>query len=109
MNETQAVLKRQSVLSESGDFGNGDGQGQSRTETGRSIHSLHGAKGGRPRVQVPPAEVRHLRESGLSWRRVARSLGIGVETARRLAGVGRPNTSPANAPIPSQNPGKGVL
>lgn len=76
---------------------------------GRSPHAIHGAMGGRPRVEVQGEDVLRLRAAGLSWRKAARTLGIGPETARRLAkGIGR-GVAPANAPRPSQKPRKGVL
>ncbi len=36
---------------------------------------------GRPRVRVTPVEVTLLRDLGLSWRQIARELGIGKTTA----------------------------
>lgn len=56
------------------------------------------AKGGRPRCAASGNSVRELRETGFSWRQVARTLGIGTATAIRLS---RENT----VPKPSQNPG----
>lgn len=49
---------------------------------------------GRPRVTVKPEQVHQLRSQGLSWRRIAKVLGIGTATAMRLFKVchgGRPN------------------
>ena len=39
---------------------------------------------GRPRVTVPPADVKLRRDAGLSWRQLSRELGIGTATAMRL-------------------------
>ncbi len=38
-------------------------------------------KRGRPRVRVTPVEVTLLKDQGLSWRQIARELGIGKTTA----------------------------
>ncbi len=101
MNETQAVLKRQSALSESGDFGSGSGQG--RAETGRSIHSLHGALGGRPRVHVDVDHACDLLDQRKSIEAIARELGVGEGTLRRALGlVGVGGRSPGSSP-PRQN------
>ena len=42
------------------------------------------AKRGRPKVRVTPPEVASLKDQGLSWRQIARELGIGKDTARNL-------------------------
>ena len=42
------------------------------------------ANRGRPRVRVTPVEVTLLRDLGLSWRQIARELGIGKITACNL-------------------------
>jgi DNA invertase Pin-like site-specific DNA recombinase len=39
---------------------------------------------GRPPVTVEPEQVHQLRSQGLSWRRIAKALGIGTTTAMRL-------------------------
>ena len=39
---------------------------------------------GRPCVSVLPQEVKALRDGGMSWRQIARHLGIGTATAMRL-------------------------
>jgi hypothetical protein len=39
---------------------------------------------GRPRVRTTPQQVRHLRSRGVSWRQIAKALGIGTATAMRL-------------------------
>jgi hypothetical protein len=40
--------------------------------------------GGRPRVTATPAQVGRLRQQGLGWRRIGRTLGIGTATSMRL-------------------------
>ena len=40
---------------------------------------------GRPKVVMDPSRVTELRLRGLGWKRVARELGIGVSTAKRIA------------------------
>jgi len=39
---------------------------------------------GRPRCRISSEQVRQLRDEGMSWRGIARVLGIGSATARRL-------------------------
>jgi hypothetical protein len=46
---------------------------------------------GRPRVTVRPEQVHQLRSEGLSWRRIAKVLGIGSATAMRLFKSWRPS------------------
>ncbi len=41
-------------------------------------------RGGRPRVTATPEQVHQLIGQGISWRRVAKALGIGTATAMRL-------------------------
>jgi DNA invertase Pin-like site-specific DNA recombinase len=45
--------------------------------------------GGRPRVLVEPELVDRLRRQRLSWRRIAKALGIGTATAMRLYNAGQ--------------------
>ena len=40
---------------------------------------------GRPKVAMDASRVTELRSRGLGWKRVARELGIGVSTAKRIA------------------------
>jgi hypothetical protein len=50
---------------------------------------------GRPRVGIKPGQVSQLRTQGVSWRQIARALGIGTATAMRLVRSTdgpRPNT-----------------
>ena len=41
------------------------------------------ARAGRPRQPVDPGQVILLRAQGLSWRQIARRLGVGYGTVRR--------------------------
>ena len=76
MKETLPHHSPDSGMPESGVFGN---------VPVKSIHSINGAKGGRPPVQIDPTEVVRLRAAGLSWRNVASRLGLGLGTVRRAA------------------------
>ena len=40
-------------------------------------------KRGRPRRHAPPGEIRELRNQGLSFRAIARKIGLGYGTVRR--------------------------
>jgi DNA invertase Pin-like site-specific DNA recombinase len=40
--------------------------------------------GGRPRVRVHAEQVTSLRARGATWREIAKALGIGMTTAKRL-------------------------
>jgi DNA invertase Pin-like site-specific DNA recombinase len=40
---------------------------------------------GRPRVSVDAEQIRQLRAQGLSWRAIAKSVGLGLGTVRRVA------------------------
>ena len=46
--------------------------------------NIQNRRRGRPRVRVAWLEVASLRDQGLSWRQIARELGIGKDTARNL-------------------------
>jgi hypothetical protein len=41
-------------------------------------------RAGRPRVAVDPEQIHQLRSQHMSWRRIAKELGIGTATAMRL-------------------------
>ena len=43
---------------------------------------------GRPRVTVTAEQVKELRKQGMSWRPLAKALGIGTATAMRLLNIG---------------------
>jgi DNA invertase Pin-like site-specific DNA recombinase len=53
------------------------------TRTGRPI--------GRPRVVFPRESVRELRKEGLSWRQIARRLGVSSTAVRRAYATAPPN------------------
>ena len=64
----------------------------------QSIHAINGMKGGRPPVQIDPAQVLRLRATGLSWRKVASKLGLGLGTVLRAAtAAGRVDKAGSNA------------
>lgn len=60
---------------------------RSRVKSGMAAAKRRGVHIGRKRVTVDVAEVKRLRESGLSVAAIARQLGIGVGTAHRLGRV----------------------
>jgi hypothetical protein len=51
-----------------------------------TIRKLSGARipVGRPHVSATPEQVQQLRSEGISWRKIAKVLGIGTATAMRL-------------------------
>ena len=60
---------------------------------------------GRPNVKIKPEQVRELKNQDVSWRRIAKSLGIGTATAMRLLksiDELRPNTQDARPEAPGQ-------
>ena len=60
---------------------------------------------GRPNVKIKPEQVRELKDKGVSWRRIAKSLGIGTATAMRLfksLDGTRPDTQDARPKTPEQ-------
>ena len=56
-----------------------------RVRAGLATARNKGKKLGRPRVLASRARIESLRTSGASWRTVAKELGIGEGTARRIA------------------------
>jgi DNA invertase Pin-like site-specific DNA recombinase len=93
--DQQVLTAPPTALPETGDFGKVEYQ-----------HPTARGRRGRPRVAASAGEAVRLRDQGLSWRQVAKALNVGVETARRLAGVATTGNGPANAPTPSQNSGR---
>ena len=65
---------------------------------GNEVHSRSGKDlpPHRPRREVDPGKVAELRCQGLSWRAVAKRLGISVGTARRAGGVSQHHPAPEN-------------
>jgi DNA invertase Pin-like site-specific DNA recombinase len=58
---------------------------QERVKAGLRNARAKGRRLGRPRADVNETQVADLRNSGASWRTVAKVLGVGVGTAYRLA------------------------
>jgi DNA invertase Pin-like site-specific DNA recombinase len=56
-----------------------------RVRSGLASARAKGKRLGRPRADVNSGQITRLRDSGASWRAVARELGISVRTARRAA------------------------
>jgi DNA invertase Pin-like site-specific DNA recombinase len=56
-----------------------------RVRAGLRNARAKGKRLGRPRVAVDAARIGRLREQGLSWASIARELGVGEGTVRRLA------------------------
>jgi DNA invertase Pin-like site-specific DNA recombinase len=56
-----------------------------RVRSGLASARAKGKRLGRPRADVNSGQIARLRDSGASWRAVARRLGISVRTARRAA------------------------
>ena len=61
-------------------------------------------KGGRPRCPVSAEQVRQLYDKGMNWPRIARTLEIGITTARRLyasrPAKTRPNLGSGETDVP---------
>lgn len=58
---------------------------QERVKAGLRNAKAKGKKIGRPRANIDPFEVETLRASGVSWREIAKKLGVGLGTAHRIA------------------------
>src|SRR5713101_236654 len=58
---------------------------QERVKAGLRNAKAKGKRLGRPRVVVDQVEVLELRNSGESWRAIAKKLGVGVGTVHRIA------------------------
>ena len=75
---------------------------QARVIAGLARARAHGTKSGkpigRPKAVFPQDQVRQLRAEGLSWRKIARKLRVGVGTVRRAS------LDPENQPRACQNP-----
>ncbi len=56
-----------------------------RVRSGMAAARARGARIGRPRKPVDADKVAELRAQGASWRAIARQLGIGIGTVRRVA------------------------
>jgi DNA invertase Pin-like site-specific DNA recombinase len=72
-----------------------------RVRSGLAAARAKGKRLGRPRVAVDRARIASLRDSGLSWARVAARLRIGEGTVRRLAASAKnPLVNAAVSPSP---------
>jgi len=56
-----------------------------RVKAGLRNARAKGKRLGRPRMPVDDSKVKELRDSGASWRTIARQLGLSLGTARRAA------------------------
>jgi len=75
---------------------------QDGSETERSIHSIHGAMGGRPRLPVDVAKAQEFLARGYSVKSTARQMNVGEGTLRRALGLvamsgGRENSRQSHA------------
>ena len=68
---------------------------QERVKAGLQNAKAKGQRLGRPPLVVDKVQIRALRDSGATWRTIAKRLGIGVGTAHRIA------------QLRSKTPGKG--
>ena len=55
-----------------------------RVRAGLATARAKGKKLGRPRTEVDELKIEALRDSGASWRTIAKTLGVGMGTARRV-------------------------
>ncbi len=58
---------------------------QERVKAGLRNARAKGRRLGRPRVVVDEAKVQAMRDSGESWRTIAKKLGVGLGTVHRIA------------------------
>jgi len=58
---------------------------QERVKAGLRNARAKGKKLGRPRASVDGSQVTSLRDSGASWRAIAKKLGVSIGTARRAS------------------------
>ena len=79
------------------------------SETERSIHSIHGAMGGRPRKPVDVVKAQELLDSGCSIKATATKLEMGEGTLRRALGLGDVQRQGEVSPTPRQKPSGGTL
>ena len=59
---------------------------------------------GRPSVSIKPEQVDELKRQDVSWRRIAKALGIGTATAMRLF-KSREGTRPDTQDVGPKTPG----
>jgi len=70
---------------------------QERVRAGLRNARSKGKRLGRPRAVVSAAQIASLRASGVSWRAIARELGVGEGTVRRACAKNPPAASPVSA------------
>ena len=85
------------------------GSRKNGSETERSIHSIHGAMGGRPRKPVDMVKVQELLDDGWSIRATAFELGVGDGTLRRALRVVQVQRQGEVPATPRQKPSGGTL
>lgn len=82
---------------------------QCRSESERSIQSIHGEMGGRPTLHVDLDEASRLMGTGMSIKATARKLGMGEGTLRRALGLVNVRRQTELAATPRQNPSGGAM
>jgi DNA invertase Pin-like site-specific DNA recombinase len=70
---------------------------QERVRAGLRNACSKGKRLGRPRAVVNATQIASLRASGVSWRAIARELGVGEGTVRRACAKNPPAASPVSA------------
>jgi DNA invertase Pin-like site-specific DNA recombinase len=61
-----------------------------RVRAGMKNARAKGTRIGRPRANVDPAQIARLRAQGLSWKKIAKQMGLGVGTLYRVAPANKP-------------------
>ena len=103
MKQTLPHHSPDSRLSESGVFDKAGG-GRRNPLPVKSIHSIHGAMGGRPPVEIDLDAVRQLIADGHSIKAAARQLCVGEGTLRRALGLVDLHRGLSGPPTPRQKP-----
>jgi putative DNA-invertase from lambdoid prophage Rac len=61
-----------------------------RVKAGMRNARAKGTRIGRPRANVDTAQITRLRAQGLSWKKIAKQMGLGVGTLYRFAPANKP-------------------
>jgi DNA invertase Pin-like site-specific DNA recombinase len=61
-----------------------------RVKAGMKNAKAKGTRIGRPRAIVDTAQIARLRAQGLSWKKIAKQMGLGVGTLYRVAPANKP-------------------
>ena len=61
-----------------------------RVKAGMRNAKAKGTRIGRPRANVDTAQIAHLRAQGLSWKKIAKQMGLGVGTLYRVTPANKP-------------------